>query len=651
MPACSSDVCASGRRFRCSSPPNSRSNSASPPPSWPAAAPGSSPLSVSPSNSPPIGTFRRSTSNLSSSSLSQAKTIVSENRKHASGGALGSQHENPLSTSSFESFESFESFRYRQLDRETNEERSSKSASVGEDWRKRRIFRSKERDEKSAPVKKMFLPARIFGWYVNLAFRAFKRAYETLSYVAWAPVIWISAWICVFWVTIQLPLNLIKWFIRVLYTPSSERSRNKRCVLITGGSTIQALHLARNFYKAGARVVVCEIEGLFGLARFSTACARFYNVPRPGPATAAEYVNALKSIVEREKVVYFIPVSCTSSAYYDSLAKSHLEIMGCECFVPGAADVSSLEDPLQLMRRCSILGLARPEHRLVKSLEALLGLYESGNLARNARYLMISAGPTGMTDRAKLHLPCSVDNTVPRNLHRKLESYEISERRAWLIVREPASSASGYQLVTCTTVKDSRVVANVTCRLDEARGLVPEERNDVNQWLDAFFRAPFAKRINGHLSFKLAFDPEETSQGLVPISCRVGVPLPYLCLTSVHPRLVWRPCRHFSRQNSLNFVLNEKYKKAPSPPNQRSASSDGLFAQTPSAGTGTIYSTDHHRFAVASAPVLDKRDALFVYWDPLPYCAYYHLQFPFRRLAGAIRERPAQHKPPLGVVQ
>lgn len=48
---------------------------------------------------------------------------------------------------------------------------------------------------------------------------------------------------------------------------------------------------------------------------------------------------------------------------------------------------------------------------------------------------------------------------------------------------------------------------------------------------------------------------------------------------------------------------------------------------------------------------LDKREALFAYWDPLPYCAYYHLQLPFRRLAGMIRAQPVQHNPPLAVVQ
>lgn len=633
MPACSSDVCTSGTRYRSSSPPNSRSNSASPPLSWPIGK-GSSPVSVSPSNTPPVRGFQRSTSNLSNSSLSHGKTIFQDHCIHGLGGCLRSQESQILPSN-------FESFRHRQgvFDRETNQEHAS-------DFSTRRIVRTDKCDGESGLVRQLLFPARLFAWYVNGVFNTFRRTYETLSYVVWTPVIWISAWICVLWVTLQLPLNLIKWFIRVLYTPSFERSRNKRCVLITGGSTIQALHLARNFYKAGARVVVCEIDGLFGLVRFSTACSRFYSVPRPGAGTAAEYVNALKRIVEREKVVYFIPVSCTSGAYYDSLAKSHLEIMGCECFVPGIADVSSLEDPLQLMQRCSSLGLPRHDHKVVRSVEDLVALYEAGHFATNDRYFMISAGPAGMTERAKMHLPNSVDNSVPRNLRRKLDNYEISERRAWLVLREPASCSAGYQLVTCTTVKDSRVVANVTCRLDEARGLVPEERTDVDQWLETFFRAPFAKRINGHLSFKLAFNLESSS-GLVPISCRVGVPLPYLCLTSIHPRLVWRPCRHFSRQNSVNLVLNEKYKKSTSP-KHRSVSTDSLSAPTRSV---TTIQDDKGHFGIPSTPVLDKRDALFVYWDPLPYCAYYHLQFPFRRLAGAIRERPVQHKPPLGVVQ
>lgn len=411
---------------------------------------------------------------------------------------------------------------------------------------------------------------------------------------------------------------MLKWFITILHTPASERARNKRCVLISGGSTVQAVRLAQNFYKAGARVVIFDLEGLFSLARFSTACSKYYTVPLPGPGRAAEYVKALKDIVQKERAAYYIPVSATSTAYYDALAKQYLEIMGCECFVPGAADVTALDDPLELLRRCRSLGLSTPAHYVLRSEEDVTRLYEAGTL-RTGRHMMLAAGPAGMRDRIKVTLP-------PTLMEFRHHEHEISERKPWVVIRDPG----GSHFITCTTIKDSRVVANITCRVDEVRGLIPEERADVDQWLERFFARTFGSRINGHLSFRLAVSKD--SGELVSIGCRVGIGLPYICHTSLHPRLVWRPCRHFSRQNSGPLLVGDRHLM------QEAVAS--AFKRSSSETSCRLLGT-----------VLDKREALFVYWDPLPYCAYYYLQLPFRRVAGAIRAQPRQHNPPLAVVQ
>lgn len=456
-------------------------------------------------------------------------------------------------------------------------------------------------------------PTRLITWYITLIFSILNRTYEAAIFTIRAPAIWASAWLCLLVVIIQLPLTLLKWFLTLLYTPASELARSKRCVLISGGSTVQSVHLARNFHKAGARVVICEVEGLFSLARFSTACSKFYTIPKPAPGSAAEYVKALKTIVEKERVVYYIPVSAANAAYYDALAKPHLEIAGCECFVPGASEVTALDDPLELLRRCRLLGLTTPVHFVLRSTDDVASLYDTGSL-RSGRHVMLAAGPAGMRDRAKIQLPLNAEEF--RHMRQ-----EISDRRPWVVIRDPG----GPHFITCTTVKDSRVVANVTCRVDEDKGLIPEVRGDVSQWLDRFFARSFGSRINGHLSFRLALSDEE----IVTIGCRVGVGMPYVCLTSVHPRLVWRPCRHFSRHNSGPLLVGEAF--------------DGRAA-FPSA----IKQANTQNGDLLRAPI-DKREALFVYWDPLPYCVYYHLQLPLLRIAGALRDR-TQHNPPLAVV-
>lgn len=377
---------------------------------------------------------------------------------------------------------------------------------------------------------------------------------------------------------------------------------------------MQAVHLAQNFYKAGARVVVCDLDGLFALARFSTACSKYYSVPKPGPRTSSEYIKALKDIVQKEKATYYIPVSATSTAYYDALAKPHLEALGCECFIPSTVEVTALDDPLELLRRCRAIGLPTPNHFVLRSLEDVNRLYER-DIFRHGRYMMIPAGPAGMRDRTKVVLPSSA-----REFRR--QGFEINDSRPWLVIREPGNQ----HFITCTVLNKSRVVANVTCRVDQNRGLIPEERADVSQWLEQFFTYNFRGNMSGHLSFRLALS--QTGE-LFSVGCRVGIGLPYICYTSVHPRLVWRPCRHFSRQNSGVVVNNNE------------VSSESLASSLKRCNS----QTDRNLMGT----LLDKKEALFVYWDPLPYCAYYYLQLPFRRVAQAIRSQ--QHNPPLAVVQ
>lgn len=569
MPACTSE---NFPRFWPSSPPTSRSNSVTPPLYG-------SPLSTSPTLVSPMSTLKRSTSGVSSSSnlfnvsassngLNAPALIVSSRRQH--------QHQQRVQAS------------------------HPGQAAQGQNHNRNDL-----------------LLAKLLRVYIAVLFSVLQGVVSVVSYAIWAPTLWASVWVYVLWVIFQLPLTALKWFITVLHTPASERARNKRCVLISGGSTVQTVHMARNFYKAGARVVICELEGLHGLAKFSTACYKFYTIPKPGPGNAIEYIKALKDIVQKERAAYYIPVSSSNTAYYDALAKPYLEVMGCECFVPGASEVAALDDPLELLRKCRALGLATPDHSVLRSLQDILRLYEQNAFA-TGRYLMLAAGPAGMRDRGKTVLP-------PTMREFQNQQHEITESRPWVVIRDPP----GRHYITCTTVKESRIVANVTCQVDEGRGLIPEERPEVVQWLERFIGRSFSSRISGHLSFRLAVSKDGE---LVPLGCRVGVSLPYICHTGIHPRLVWKPCKHFSRQNSGVLLIADRH-------------------LLPDAVTSTLNRTPGETVPHLLGTVLDKREALFAYWDPLPYCAYYHLQLPFGRLAGMIRAQPVQHSPPLAVVQ
>lgn len=454
----------------------------------------------------------------------------------------------------------------------------------------------------------------IIGWYPVFLIRIAKAIIGAVLPQTWTqivfaiPMFWFSMWMWFFWQFVQLPLTIFKIFLSMLLTPSTERNRKKRTVLISGGSTIQALHLARNFYSAGARVVVVEIDGLFALTRFSTAVSKFYTVPKPTSDQQQNYVRALCEIVDKEDVSYYIPVSATTSAYYDAVAKPHMELLGCTCFCPGIKEVWALDDTLEVLKKCQKSGIPTPTFHAVTSKDDLFQLYDSGAI-RQGRYVMSTAGPSGLRERAKMVLPLQRSEL-------KVPS-DISEHRPWVVVQ----NVKGEHYLTCTTVKESKVIANVTCKLDKTNnGLVPVENKEVDGWLVNFFsKLNLLRPITGHISFRFVYSKE--TKTLIPLSSRVGISLPYICYTNVHPRLLWKPCKHFSRQNSGPLVAeNGRY-------------------WMPETVISALKNPSMENVTRFIGTVLDKREALFALWDPIPYCAYYHMQIPFQNVLGFVQRK------------
>ncbi|XP_014271474.1 uncharacterized protein [Halyomorpha halys] len=458
------------------------------------------------------------------------------------------------------------------------------------------------------------LPSFI-GWYPAFFLCFSRNLLATFIYLTWnqfflmGPALWVSLWLWVFWKCVSYPLFFAKWIITLMFTPATELIRKKRTVMISGGSSIQTLHLARNFFSAGARVVVFEVEGTFGLARFSTAVDKFYSVPPPRGDRAEEYIEALKEIAAIEKVTYYIPTCVTTTAYYDALAKPHLELMGVSVFSPGLKEVLQLDDVMELLRRCHIEGMSTPEYFPVMCKEEVHRLYDDGTI-KTGRHIMFSAGPLGCRDRMKVLLPSTKRDF--KGIH------YISIQRPWVIVKD----YPGDHFITCTTVRESKVLANVTCKVEGSEGrLVPVDHKEIELWLNQLFsKMKFLRPVSGHMSFRFV---ECTNSGsVVPLGCRVGVSMPYICHTSVHARLVWKPCRHFSRQASGPLVA----------PQGRYWISEAIIS--------AIRRPSVKKMTELVRTVFDRREAIFSYWDPIPYCAYYHVQLPFSKINKLVRRIP-----------
>lgn len=473
-----------------------------------------------------------------------------------------------------------------------------------------------ETSREKYPVSNVHIVLRLILWWPLLIISVCQRFTNFMMENVWnfrsTPSFWFSAFLWLFWKIISYPLAILKNVLIVLHTPAHERRRKKRTILISGGSTLQALHLARNFHSAGARVVVFEFEGLFALARFSTAVNKFYTIPKAGQDNANDYINALMDICEKEKPSLYIPVSATSPAYFDSLAKPHMELSGCQkVFCPGAQEVSILDDIGQVLRKCESRNIPVPPYRVLANKEDLVRLYDTGFMT-NYRNVLVATGMNGIIERQKLILPANKrDLRLP---------FEISEEKPWIVLRD----VPGKHYVTCTTVKDSKVIANVTCSIQsETRNLMPETNPEIEKWLNEFFdKVRLLRSINGHISFR--FVKSEASGNLLTLGTRVGVTISYLCYTGVQPRVVAKPCPHFERRNSGPMVQSKHF--------------------LPETVAQTIKNPSVESFEQLVGTVLNKREALFVFNDPLPYIAYYHFQLPLQKVSNFLKRHSSKHR-------
>lgn len=466
------------------------------------------------------------------------------------------------------------------------------------------------------------LTLRLIFWWPLLLINVASSAGNFISFVitspkkVLAPTFWLSAVLWIVYKLAEFPLSLAKYVITVMHTPFEERKRQKNTVLISGGNTIQTLHMARNFYSSGWRVVVFDLDGLFGLGQFSTAVSKYYSVPAPHIDAPQAYIDSLCRIVEIENPTIYLPVCSTTSAHFDGLAKPHLELRGCISFIPGTQEISVLDDINEVLEKCERNSIEVPDYRKLNSPEHLTDLYSNGWI-QGKKNLLIACGKAGVLERRRFVLPSHKQDLI--RFHD-----EISDLHPWIVIRDPI----GQHFVTCTTIKDSRVVANVTCSIQPTtRSLMPDDNKTVEEWLDNFFaKVRLQRPINAHMSFRFV-RCKQTNQ-LIPVGCRVGVALPYICYTGVHSKLVYKPCPHFTRNNSGPIIQETG----------RYWLHDALL--------NTLRHPSVNAMSNLIGTVLDKREAIFVYWDPLPYCAYYYLQLPLMTLKSYLREFGQHNTPP-----
>ncbi|CAH1713960.1 unnamed protein product [Aphis gossypii] len=451
------------------------------------------------------------------------------------------------------------------------------------------------------------------------------------------PSLCLCLWVRCAWKCARVPLVVSKLVLR-LCTASPANRRRGRCVtvLINGGSTVQALHLARNFHRAGARVIVCEIDGRPELSSFSVAAHSHYTVPGPNEDNCVQYVDALRAIVEKERVDVYVPTGGTVSAYYDAVAKPHLELLGCRCWTPGLDGVALLNDLSEVFRLCETVGLPVPKHLLVCSKDDVIKLYD--NLSFRAdRHFIVNVGQSGCKTAYSLQLPAARKSL-------RLPG-PVSDDHPWLLVQH----CLGSYYTTCTTVQAGRVVCNVTCTAHDGR--VTDRNELIDDWTARFVSA-VPVRFDGYLSFRVCVSP---SRKVVPLGCHVGVPIAYASYLSNFEHVVIHcppPPSHAHHRS--NGVTDASHACAAAAHHRDADEANGaapppgcteLVTET----TDRYYATSLLRETVVRTitvqsvkrlvrTVIMEREMVFAYWDPLPFFAHYSLQMIVDRINTALEE-------------
>ncbi|VVC25152.1 Hypothetical protein CINCED_3A016355 [Cinara cedri] len=395
-----------------------------------------------------------------------------------------------------------------------------------------------------------------------------------------------SAWSCT-----RIPFVTARVALRLTV---HRRQRRHRTVLISGASTVQALHMARNFYQTGARVIVCEIDGRAELTSFSVAADGYYTVPRPTEDSCVQYVDALRKIVEKERVSFYVPTGTTVSSYHEAVAKSHLELLGCRCHTPGLDAMSVLGDLSEVFRQCNTHGLPVPKHLTVCSKEDIVKLYDNVQF-RADRHFIVNVGLSGCKSRHSLQLPADRKSL-------KLPG-PVSDDSPWLLVQ----NCPGTYYTTCTTVLDGMVIGNVTCRRGNSSVHAVTPNQLVDDWVTRFVGTlPFA--FDGILMFSVCVSP---SRKVIPMGCHVGVPVSYTSYTSNLERILYpTPPHRICYEPEIE--ITERYYAM-------ELAYETVTRMTTAAGQ-SIKQFLH--------TVLTKSEMVFAYWDPLPYFVYYNLQIP-----------------------
>ena len=368
-----------------------------------------------------------------------------------------------------------------------------------------------------------------------------------------------------------------------------------KTVLISGGKMTKALQLARSFHSAGHRVVLVESKKYrFTGHRFSRAVDAFHCVPEP---TSPGYADALLDVARREGVDVFVPVSSPAASVHDSRARRLLDDV-CEVVHVGPETVQMLDDKAAFSRAAASLGLRVPDFRRITDARQIAEF----DFPEGRSYILkrIAYNPVGRMDLTRLSR-----ETPERNVA-FARSLSISEDDPWIL----QEFIDGKEFCTHGTVRHGWLQVYGCCESSAFQiNYENIDKPEIRAWVEEFVGA---FDLTGQVSFDFIEGPDGHAYA---IEC--------------NPRTHSAITMFYDHPQVASAYLD-----------------DGHPVITPRAGARPTYWIYHELWRLLTQPdrpgrirtILRGKDAIFAWWDPLPYLMVHHLQIP-SLLIGNLRNR------------
>jgi len=149
--------------------------------------------------------------------------------------------------------------------------------------------------------------------------------------------------------------------------------------------------MCRFLASAGHRVILADLKKFrWSASRFSNSVDMWVTLPDVKPDDSTGYREAIRSIVSRESVDWWIPVSHTATAIVDTAVKKELEITNPSVKVlsiDSVEDATMLDDKLLFLQKARDQGLAVPEFYKISCCQDVVALYKQGIFNRKRFFL------------------------------------------------------------------------------------------------------------------------------------------------------------------------------------------------------------------------------------------------------------------------